>query len=79
MTILPTPYNVYVDPGGTAQVPTQSTADVHSQLQYENPEYCHRHDNHNKMDAALKTMILESLDSTYIYPYMTSSQDIWGH
>ena len=51
-------------PGVTAQVPTQTTTVVHLQLQDEDAEARQIHDNNNNMDAALKTMLLEEVEST---------------
>ena len=61
------PVNAPMDPGGTTQVPAQEITSDLSQLQYEHAEYRHIHDNHNNMDAELKTMILEGVESTYIF------------
>ena len=52
--ILPTPYNVDVDPGGTATIPTQASTTVHSQPRDKHAEASLIHDNHHNMDAVLK-------------------------
>ena len=53
-TILPTPYDEPVEPGGTATVTLQSTTVQRSQLQYEYAEACCIHGNHHNMVAAPK-------------------------
>ena len=64
MKVSPTPYNTPVDPGVTDQVPAQDTVAVFSQLIDEHSGARTKHDNHRNMYTALKTMVLEALDST---------------
>ena len=57
-TIYPTPYSDPVDPGGKAQVTTQATMEVCSQLRDQHAEDHHIHDNYHNIGAALKNMVL---------------------
>ena len=87
VTILPNPYNSPMDLGETEQVPVEATTAVLWKLQDKHSEARRIHDNHNNIDAALKTMSLQALDSTYIFAlhnvftvYMGSStKDIMNH
>ena len=56
--IWPTPYNVPMDPVGTATVPTQATMVLCPYLRYGHVESHRINDNHHHMDAELKTMVL---------------------
>ena len=64
--ICPTPYNSPVDLGITTQVPEQTTTSVCLQLQEYHTEACRVHENNNNMGAALKTVVIKSVDSKYI-------------
>ena len=66
-TIYPIPSNMPVDPGVTSQVPPQATTVVCLKLLDEHLEDCRIHNNHQNMDAALKTMVLKAVDITYIF------------
>ena len=77
--ILPTPNDVHVGLGGGMQIPVQKTTVVCSQLLDDGSEACRIHYNHNKMDTALNTMVLDSVDKMYIFALHNFSQDTWGH
>ena len=79
MKILPTPYDVTVDPGGTAEVPLQATTSKHSQLRDKTAEACCINDNHQNMDMFLKTMVLDMIDNTYVFALHNVIWDTWGH
>ena len=66
-TILPTPYTVPVYPGGTAHITAQATMAVISQLRDEHAEDRCIHKNNHNMDTALKSMVLEGVQITYIF------------
>ena len=85
--ILPTIYNIPVDPGGTAQVPVQATIAVRLRLQDEHAEAYSIHKNNQNMDTSLKNIIFKAVDSTYIFTphkFFTvcmglSTKDIMNH
>ena len=62
-TISTMPYNAHVDLGGTVKVTSQVTTEVSSQLWDKQAEACRIHYNHNKIKAALNTMVRNSVES----------------
>ena len=65
--------------GVTSIVPVQETTETHSQIQDYHNEAYHIHDNHHNMYTALKTIVLDAVNNTYIFQYINSSRDMCNH
>ena len=65
--ISPTSYDTPVESGVEETFLLQATTSQRLQLRYEYDEARCIHDNHHNMDAALKTMVIDAVNNTYIF------------
>ena len=67
LKISTTLYITPVDLGGIVTVPLQATTAKLSQLQDKHTESRHIHNNNHNMDLDLTTMVLDTVNNTYVF------------